>query len=97
MSDTIITALVMAAASIICQLLINRNNRKKRSDEETEIMKQQAVEDAVKAEKLETRLSAIEEKLDVHNGYAEKLGDIATSIAVIENDIKTLYKQGARA
>lgn len=96
MSDTIFTALIMAAASIICQLLINSNNRKKRSSEETEKMKHQAVEDAVKAEKLETRLSAIEEKLDVHNGYAEKLGDIATSIAVIENDIKTLYKQGAR-
>ena len=96
MSDAIITALIMAAASVICQLLINANNRKKRSDEETEKKKQYAVEEAVKAENLEHRLCAIEEKLDVHNGYAEKLGDIATSIAVIENDIKTLYKQGAR-
>ena len=39
----------------------------------------------------------IEEKLDIHNGYAEKLTDIAKRIAVIENDIKTLYKKGATA
>ncbi len=29
----------------------------------------------------------------LHNGYAEKLGSIGTDIAVIKNDIKTLYKQ----
>lgn len=97
MSDAIITALIMAAASVICQFLINWNNRKKRTSEEAEKSKEQAVAEAVKAEALENRLRAIEDKLDTHNGYAEKLGDIATSIAVIENDIKTLYKQGARA
>lgn len=97
MSDAIITALIMAATSVICQFLINWNNRKKRTIEEAEKSKEQAVAEAVKAEALENRLRAIEDKLDVHNGYAEKLGEIATSIAVIENDIKTLYKQGARA
>lgn len=100
MSDAIITALIMALGSIICQLLINRNNRKKRSVEETEKLKQQAVADALKDERLESRLTAIEEKLDIHNGYAEKFSNldirltgIATSIAVIENDIKTLYNK----
>ena len=38
-------------------------------------------------------LKGVEEKLDIHNGYAEKLGNIEKSIAVIQNDIKTLYKQ----
>lgn len=96
MSEAIVTALIMALASIVCQVLINRNNRAKRTTEEQEKAQKQAVAEAVQAQNLETRLTSIETKLDVHNGYAEKLGDIATSIAVIENDIKTLYKQGAR-
>ena len=82
MSDAVITALIMAFASVVCQLLINRSNRK-----------QWAIDEAVKEERLENRLHGIETKLDTHNGYAEKLGSIQLDIAVIKNDIKTLYKQ----
>ena len=82
MSDAVITALIMALASVVCQLLINRSNRKQRKTDE-----------AVKDARLEDRLCGIEKKLDTHNGYAEKLGAILTDIAVIKNDIKTLYKQ----
>ena len=52
------------------------------------------MEDAIKEQRLEFRLKSIENKLDTHNGYAEKLGDIQTDIAVIKNDIKNLYKKG---
>lgn len=97
MSEAIITALIMAVASIVCQVLINRNNRQKRTAEENEKTKAQAVAEALKDERFENRLKGIEAKLDEHNGYAQKLGDIATSIAVIENDIKTLYKQASKA
>ena len=83
MSETVITALIMAGASVLCQLIINSSNRKRRG-----------IEEAVKEAKLEARLASIETKLDVHNGYAEKLGSIMTDIAVIKNDIKTLYKKG---
>lgn len=62
--------------------------------DDAEKEKKRAVEEAVKEEKLENRLARIEQKIDTHNGYAEKLGDIRTDIAVIKNDIKTLYKKG---
>lgn len=94
MSDAVITALIVAASSIICQLLISRSDRRKRTAEDAEKEKKRAVEQAVKDERLENRLSSIERKLDEHNGYASKLGNIEKSIAVIENDIKTLYKKG---
>lgn len=94
MSDAVLTALIVAASSIICQLLISRSDRKKRTAEDVEKERKRAVEQAVKDERLENRLKSIEQKLDVHNGYAEKLGNIEKSIAVIENDIKTLYKKG---
>lgn len=93
MSESIITAIIMALASVVCQLLINKSNHEKRVKEDAEKEKARAVAEAVKDAKLENRLRDIEEKLDRHNGYAEKLSQIGTDIAVIKNDIKTLYKQ----
>ncbi|MBP5317021.1 MAG: hypothetical protein J6Y83_04885 [Bacteroidales bacterium] len=81
MSDVVLAALIGAVASIIVNLISAGNQRRKR-----------AVEEAVKDERLENRLNNIEHKLDIHNGYAEKLGSISTDVAVIMNDIKTLYK-----
>ena len=80
MSDVVLAALIGAVASIIVNLITASNQRKKR-----------AVEEAVREANLENRLSSIEKKLDIHNGYAEKLGSISTDIAVIRNDIKNLY------
>ena len=82
MTEAIIVALITASATVICQLILANKQRK---DNET----RQAVRDR----EIEDRLAQIEHKLDVHNGYAEKLGDIQTDIAVIKNDIKTLYKE----
>ena len=95
MSDAVLTALIMAAASVICQLLINRNNRRKRIAEDAEKEKKRAVEDALKEERLAARLNAIEKnleennhKLDIHNGYAEKFGKIQTDIAYIKGKME---------
>ena len=93
MSESIITAIIMALASVVCQLLINKSNREKRVKEDDEKEKNRAVGQAIKDEKLENRLASIEKKLESHNNYAERLGEIQTDIAVIKNDIKTLYKQ----
>ena len=79
-------------SSIVCQILINRSNRVKRGVEEAEKDKRRAVENAVKDEHLNNRLEGIETQLKIHNSYAEKFGEIQTDIAVIKNDIKTLYK-----
>ena len=93
MSESIITAIIMAFASVVCQLLINKSNREKRVKEDAEKEKKRAVGEARKDEKLENRLASIEKKLESHNNYAERLGGIQMDIAVIKNDIKTLYKQ----
>ena len=87
MSDAIITSLIVAISGIICQLIINSNNRKKRSSEESEKDKSKAVAAALKDQELQNRLTTIEKKLDIHNGYAEMLGAITQDIAVIKNDI----------
>lgn len=79
MSDVVIAALIGAAASIIVNLITLAGQNRKR-----------AVEEAVKDERLENRLTSIEKKLETHNSYAEKLGKIQTDVAVIKNDIQTL-------
>lgn len=81
MSDTVLAALIGAAASIIVNLISNASRRKKR-----------AIDEAVKEERLQNRLASIEGKLDEHNGYAKLFSQITTDIAVIKNDIKNLYK-----
>lgn len=87
MSDTVLAALIGAVSAIIVQLIGAWQQKKKR-----------AIEDAIKEERLENRLKSIETKLDTHNGYAEKLGDIQKDIAeikldiaVTKTDIKNLY------
>ena len=91
-ASAIIVAAIMAVSSLVCQVLINRSNRTKRVAEDAEKEKKRAVEDARKDENLQNRLENIETKLDVHNGYAALFSEISKDIAVIKNDIKTLYK-----
>lgn len=82
MSDVVLAALIGAIASIVVNVIALASQNKKR-----------AIDDAVKEERLEGRLRTIEHKLDIHNGYGDKLQSIATDIAVIKNDIKTLYNR----
>ena len=82
MSDVIIVAIIAGLCSVIGQWLISRSQIKSRK-----------VDDAVRDAKLEDRLKGVEKRLDEHNGYAARFGEIQTDIAVIKNDIKTLYKE----
>lgn len=56
-------------------------------------VKQKKTDDAVRDARLDDRLAGVEKRLDEHNGYAKKFAEISTDIAVIKNDIKTLYKE----
>ena len=80
-SDIVIVAIVTGIFSVIGQWLISRSaNEKRQSDNE--------IRDA----RLDDRLAGVEKRLDTHNRYAERFNEIQMDIAVIKNDIKTLYK-----
>ena len=79
MSDAILVAIIAAAASIVGQWLISR----KQSQDK-------AIADARRDERLEMRLSEVEKKLDVHNGYAERFAEIGKDIAIIKTQIEEL-------
>ena len=82
MSEAIIVALITASASVICQLLISSKQRK---DNE--------VKQALRDKDFEDRLLRIQERLDTHNNYAEKLNDMSISLAKMSKDIEYL-KEG---
>lgn len=82
MSEAIIVALITASASVICQLLISAKQRK---DNE--------VKQALRDKDFEDRLLRIQERLDTHNNYAEKLNDMSISLAKMSKDIEYL-KEG---
>lgn len=70
---SIIIALIPAVASIICQMIISRKTRR---DDDTK--------KAADQQKLDDRLVVIEKKLDEHNQYAKKIGQIERSLIRID-------------
>ena len=84
MSDGVLIALITGLCAVVGQWLISRSQNEKRK-----------VDDAVRDARLDDRLAGVERRLDLHNGYAERFSEIQTDIAVIKNDIKTLYKERA--
>ena len=79
MTEAIIVAIITASASVICQLFISAKT-KKESD----------IKQAVKDKEFTDRLTHIEERLEQHNNYAEKLGDVAIALAKMQKDIEYL-------
>ena len=82
LSDVVIVAIITGICSVLGQWLISRNAAEK-----------QKVEDAVRDARLEDRIKAVERKLDIHNGYAEKFSEIGTDIAVIKTELKALKEK----
>lgn len=79
MSDVVLAALIGAVTSIIVNLIAASAQRKKR-----------AVEEAVKETNLNNRLQSIENKLDTHNGYAEKLTEMDKNLGIITERINNI-------
>ena len=81
MSETVLVAIITGVCAVFGQWLITRQQTAKRR-----------IDEAVRDAKLDDRLAGVERRLDEHNNYASKFSEIRTDIAVIKNDIKTLYK-----
>lgn len=79
MTEAIIVAIITAIATIAGQYMVNR--RKNADTLEADAKREQIIND---------KLENIEKKLDIHNGYAEKFGQIEIDIAVIKNELKNI-------
>ena len=79
MSEAIIIAIIAALGSVLGQWLISRKQSQDR-----------AIAEAERETRLDERLKGVERRLDTHNNYAVKIGDIQRDIAVIKTEIKNL-------
>ena len=82
MTEGIIIAIITGLCAVIGQALITASARKK-----------DVAERARLDERTANRLDAIERKLDEHNQYAEKLGDLQRDVALIRQEIHHLEKE----
>lgn len=85
-TENIIVALITGILAVIGSVASNIVLISKKS-------KQDAIKDAERETRQSMRLDSIEKKLDTHNGYAEKFGDIQKDIAVVKKDIEYLRKE----
>jgi len=83
MSDTILVAILTGAFSVVGSYVANKAISEKKSKEDD-------IKAAQREQRQQDRLEAIEHKLDIHNGYAEKLGSIQLDITAIHKDIEYL-------
>lgn len=85
-SEAVIVAVITGVLAILGSLVSNIAISTKKSRED-------AIRDAEREVRQSIRLDSIEKKLDIHNGYAEKFGDIQKDIAMVKKDIEYLRKE----
>lgn len=83
---SIVVALISATGGVLgAAMAVRRGNR------ETEIkdaLREQRQTDRL--DRIDEKIAGLSKKVDVHNGYAEKFGEVAKNMAVMAKDIEFL-------
>lgn len=82
MSDTLLVALITAAAGVICQLIISHRSG---SDMDAKLDKQQAVTN--------TKLDELTREVRRHNDFAERIPTLEEKMRVANHRIEDLEKR----
>lgn len=83
------SAIIVGCIAAVGSFAGNLSIQRKKSKEE-------AIKDAERETRQEDRMRSIEHKLDVHNGYAEKLGSVEKSLVAMQKDIEYLREKLAK-
>lgn len=86
---TIITSIIAAAGGIAGAYLAVR-----KSDHEREIKDaQREQKQSDRLDRIDEKIDRLEKKVDIHNGYAEKFGEVAIQMTAIAKDVDYLKKR----
>lgn len=77
MSDTVLVAIITGSVTLTVNLLANWSARKK-----------EAVERAKRDQEFKDKLDILEKKVDEHNGYAKRFGEIEKAIVRIDTKLE---------
>lgn len=75
--ETIIVALITSGFTFAGVLVANKATNRKN-----------AIEQAVRDQKIADELQSLSDRVDVHNGYAEKFSGVTTNIELLQKDIE---------
>lgn len=83
---TIIVALITSLGGVVgAYLAVQKGNRE---SEIKDAQREQRQSDRL--DRIDERICSLEKKVDIHNGYAEKFGEIANSMTAMSKDIEYL-------
>lgn len=88
MSDLVKVALISGAFSVVVGALTLIGVIISNRAQAAKVRQKDAAESARKEQELKDRLESIENKLDEHNGYAQKFAELSGEIIEMRNDIK---------
>lgn len=86
MGESVLIALITGILAVTGSYAGNVAITRKKSQED-------AIRDAQREQRQRDRMEVIERKLDEHNQYAEKLGDIRDDMTKMQKDIEYLRKE----
>lgn len=92
MATEVMVALITGLCAIVGQWMITRSESKKGDAKRLKEQEERAVRQAIKETELKNHLAAIEQKLDIHNGYAEKFALMSVHIEEIDKAIIAMQK-----
>lgn len=92
MATEVMVAIITGICAIVGQWMITRSESKKGDAKRAKEQEERAVEQAIKETELKAHLDSIEKKLDIHNGYAEKLAQISIHLEEIDKAIIAMQK-----
>lgn len=82
MSDALLGSIISGIVALCVALLTNWSSRKK-----------SAIEQAKRDQKLDDQIAEMNKKLDEHNRFSDKIGNIEKAIVRIDTKMESLHKQ----
>lgn len=86
MAENVAVALITGILAVLGTYVGNVTISRKKTRED-------AIRDARREQNLADRLDRLEKKVDEHNGWGEKFGEIRKDIAIIKTEIEYLRKE----
>lgn len=86
MAENVAVALITGILAVLGTYVGNVTISRKKTRED-------AIRDARREQKLADRLDRLEKKVDEHNGWGERFGEIRKDIAIIKTEIEYLRKE----
>ena len=94
-NPSVLAALIGAAGALLVCLINNYFQNRKRKDDEAKKDQQKAYDAAKEKAEMKAWMNSIEKeikdlvrKIDIHNGYADKIGSIEQNIAYIKGKLE---------